>query len=81
LYSVISSLNQYRFYSGSLLIAYDGSHQSNSIDVRMIDFANSVHADVDESAKNHHGPDKGYLYGLERLIAFFNEILQTNQQN
>lgn len=81
LYSVISSLNQYRFYSGSLLIVYDGAHQSNSVDVRMIDFANSIRAGIDESAKNHPGPDKGYLYGLERLIIFFKEILNENQKN
>jgi hypothetical protein len=74
LYLVINSLSKYRFYSGSLLIVYDGSTQSNLIDVRMIDFANTIRGTNDESSNNHSGPDKGYLCGLERLIGFFREI-------
>jgi len=74
LYIIINSLLKYRFYSGSLLIVYDGSFQSNHIDVRMIDFANTIRGTNDESSNNHSGPDKGYLCGLERLIGFFREI-------
>ncbi len=79
LYIVITSLPTYRFYSGSLLIVYDGSPQSNLTDVRMIDFANTIHATNDESSNNHTGPDKGYLYGIQCLIGFFKEILNGSE--
>jgi hypothetical protein len=79
LYIVITSLPTYRFYSGSLLIVYDGSPQSNLIDVRMIDFANTIRATNDESSNKHIGPDKGYLCGLESLIKFFREILNDSE--
>jgi inositol-hexakisphosphate kinase len=81
LYIIINSLLKYRFYSGSLLIVYDGSFQSNHIDVRMIDFANTIRGTNDESLSNHTGPDKGYLFGLESLIKFFREILNDNENN
>ncbi|CAF0768993.1 unnamed protein product [Adineta ricciae] len=77
LYETINSLARYRFYSGSLLIVYDSSLQSDLIDVRMIDFAHSIHASTTDetSASNiHMGPDKGYLCGLEHLINIFKEI-------
>jgi inositol-hexakisphosphate kinase len=85
LYITISSLLKYRFYSGSLLIVYDGSPQSNLIDIRMIDFAHTIRGSTtpnDESSAsltNHIGPDKNYLYGLERLIEVFREILNDKK--
>jgi hypothetical protein len=81
LHVTINSLLRYRFYSGSLLIVYDGSSQSNFIDVRMIDFANTIRVTNDEASSNHIGPDKGYLYGLESLIGFFREILNDDENN
>jgi len=81
LYTIINSLLKYRFYSGSLLIVYDGSSQSNLIDVRMIDFANTIRGINDESSSNHIVPDKGYLCGLESLIKIFREILNDNENN
>ncbi|CAF1474667.1 unnamed protein product [Rotaria magnacalcarata] len=84
LYETINFLSTYRFYSGSLLIVYDGLLQSNLIDIRMIDFAHSVHAtpatDEISAANNHAGPDKGYLFGLERLIDVFKEILNEEKK-
>jgi len=71
LYETINSLLKYRFYSGSLLIVYDGLIQSNLIDIRMIDFAHSINDET--SASN--GPDKDYLFGLEWLINVLREIL------
>ena len=83
LYIVINSLSKYRFYSGSLLIVYDGLPQSDLIDVRMIDFAHSIYdssTNNETSASNNHtGPDKGYLCGLESLIGVFKEILKQVQ--
>lgn len=81
LYEVINSLFQYRFYSASLLIVYDGSPTSKIVDVRMIDFANTVCKAApinDEPSNNHIGPDKGYLYGLESLMGYFREISNNN---
>ncbi|CAF0851007.1 unnamed protein product [Adineta ricciae] len=81
LYVTINSLLKYRFYSGSLLIVYDGSLQSNLIDVRMIDFANTILGTVtnDEVSNPHVGPDKGYLYGLDCLISSFRGILKDDE--
>ncbi|CAF2371944.1 unnamed protein product [Rotaria sp. Silwood2] len=84
LYETINSLSKYRFYSGSLLIVYDGLPQSNLIDVRMIDFAHSIYASTadETSASNSHiGPDKGYLFGLERLKGVFKEILNEEKKS
>jgi hypothetical protein len=82
LYVVINSLLKYRFYSGSLLIVYDGSLQSNLIDVRMIDFANTIRNNpTDDASNTHTGPDKGYLHGLECLIGFFKDILNDSENN
>jgi hypothetical protein len=83
LYIIINSLVKYRFFSGSLLIVYDGSPQSNLIDVRMIDFANTMRDTTinDESSENYIGPDKGYLCGLESLIKYFREILNDGEKN
>ncbi len=77
LYETIDSLSKYRFYSGSLLIVYDGLTQSNLTDVRMIDFAHSIYAPINDetsASNNPLGPDKGYLFGLERLIDVFRNI-------
>jgi hypothetical protein len=80
LYIIINSLLKYRFYSGSLLIVYDGSPQSNLIDVRMIDFANIIRNNTnDDSSNTHTGPDKGYLSGLEHLIGVFKDILNDSE--
>ncbi|UJR15763.1 hypothetical protein I4U23_002698 [Adineta vaga] len=82
LYETISSLAQYRFYSGSLLIVYDGLPQSDLIDVRMIDFAHSIYSSTtdDSSATHTHmGPDKGYLFGLERLKDVFKQIVNEGK--
>lgn len=84
LYETINFLSKYRFYSGSLLIVYDGLLQSDLIDVRMIDFAHAICAERNDGASvtnNHVGPDQGYLYGLEHLINVFKEILDEEQKN
>lgn len=84
LHDTISSLSKYRFYSGSLLVVYDGLTQSNLADVRMIDFAHSISAtkttDEPSASNNHVGPDKGYLFGLDRLIHVFKDILNEETQ-
>ncbi|CAF1064590.1 unnamed protein product [Rotaria sordida] len=90
LYTIINSLVKYRFYSGSLLIVYDGSLHSKLTDVRMIDFAHTIYDTAttttttttnDDLSNIHPGPDKGYLLGLESLIGYFHEILNNNEKN
>lgn len=88
LHEVVKSKGSYRFYGSSLLILYDGKEpymssspssevldtpDSVKVDVRMIDFAHSTHADYNNH-KPHSGPDNGYLFGLENLIKIFNDI-------
>jgi inositol-hexakisphosphate 5-kinase len=83
LYIKIDSLAKYRFYSGSLLIVYDGSLQSNLTDVRMIDFAHTTcSAMPDDESSNYSslGPDQGYLYGLRFLIGLLKEIFDNGKQ-
>lgn len=78
LHETINSLIKCRFYSGSLLIVYDGLPQTNLIDIRMIDFAHSINglslSDECSTSTNLSGPDKNYLFGLERLIDVLREI-------
>lgn len=45
---------------------------SSPVDVRMIDFAHSVHSPKDQ------GPDQGYLFGLKSLIAQLQMLKQDN---
>lgn len=82
LHRTIESLGKYRFYSGSLLIVYDGSPNSDLIDVRMIDFAHAIRTSEldDEPHQDRLGPDKGYLYGIQCLINLFQDILNNFQQ-
>ena len=80
LYETIDALSNYRFYSGSLLIVYDGLASSALLDLRMIDFAHSVAvaaANPEDSAGSTQSlePDRDYLFGLERLIGVFRAIL------
>lgn len=91
LYSIVKSKNTYRFYGSSLLILYDGDDSYNNddddqtdlIDIRMIDFANSTHSGInnDSSYRKHDGPDRGYLFGIENLIRIFKEIKHDLENN
>ena len=75
LHETIDSLSAYRFYSGSLLIVYDGLTSSNLIDIRMIDFAHTIIGTRNPSSTDALDPDRDYLFGLERLMDVFKEIL------
>ncbi|KAI8991871.1 hypothetical protein BDF20DRAFT_846887 [Mycotypha africana] len=91
---IVKAMDDYRFYSSSLLMIYDGEssaiiHDPNSktkkIDVRIIDFANCVTSD---DVRYHNedftypprnkGPDNGYLLGLKSLVLCFEWIYKKN---
>lgn len=76
---VLLSLDTFRFYTSSLLLAYEGLEENGSaegspvdVDVRMIDFAHSTFSDLDK--KKHEGPDSGYIFGLSNLISTLEQI-------
>lgn len=48
---------------------------TTDFDVRMIDFAHSTRKGFDSDVV-HHGPDRGYMFGLENLISFMEAILK-----
>uniref|UniRef100_A0A914UP95 Kinase n=1 Tax=Plectus sambesii TaxID=2011161 RepID=A0A914UP95_9BILA len=78
---VISQAEGYRFYSGSLLLMYDGAAaapETNeaadaAIDVRMIDFEHSTYPGFRGDAP-YTGPDAGYLLGLGSLATTIHAI-------
>lgn len=49
-----------------------GTSEPN-VDVKMIDFAHSTHKALDDPVV-YSGPDKGFLFGLEKLIAMLKSI-------
>ncbi|KAI8884161.1 SAICAR synthase-like protein [Backusella circina FSU 941] len=79
---LIQSMHGYRFYASSLLIIYDGEPNHKKINLRMIDFANSISPDEQRSTFKYpphdEGPDMGYLLGLQTLIHSFQVIYEDH---
>jgi hypothetical protein len=72
----MSTLEGYRFFSSSLLIAFDGLPTGDqTITVRMIDFAHSTYTGFLED-KAYLSVDTGYLLGLNSLIRIITAIAQ-----
>ena len=65
--SVITSLNGFRFWSGSLLFVFD-SGNPKSVILKMIDFANYTQLDPKT------GFDQEYVFGIECLIEFLQGV-------
>ncbi|SCM24641.1 inositol polyphosphate kinase, putative [Plasmodium chabaudi adami] len=68
-FNCIVELRHYRFWSSSLLWVFDGGlsdkkERSNSLDIRMIDFANTIYLQDNPSV------DEEYIFGLRNLIYF-----------
>ncbi|CAA9990768.1 inositol polyphosphate kinase, putative [Plasmodium knowlesi strain H] len=66
-FNCIMELRHYRFWSSSLLWVFDGGlndqkARSNSLDIRMIDFANTIYLQDNPSV------DDEYIFGLKNLI-------------
>ncbi|PFH31781.1 inositol polyphosphate kinase [Besnoitia besnoiti] len=73
-YSCVAQLKHYRFWSSSLLLVYDGGlcdpeERKNSLDIRMIDFANTIYL------RDNPAPDEEYLFGLRNLIGGLHALL------
>lgn len=77
---MVENAEGFRFFSSSLLVAFDGKTKttnidlSDSIDIRMIDFAHSTFNGF-LNDKRYSGPDKGYLLGLNSLTRIVTDIL------
>lgn len=67
----------YRFFSSSLLVAFDGKTNDGTIDLKMIDFAHSTFNGFMNDT-TYDGPDEGYLLGLDSLINLLNDIIEKN---
>ena len=81
LLSVVKRLDTFRFYTSSLLIVYEGNvdrfdakKDSHLVDIRMIDFAHSTHRLMAVDNADNSGPDCGYIFGLNNLIALLRDI-------
>lgn len=71
----LAEADGYRFFSSSLLIAFDGkTRDDTSIDLRMIDFAHSTCSTLLDDVR-YIGPDDGYLLGLDFLISSLMDII------
>ena len=100
---IICGLPGFRFYASSLLFLYEGDQEAvaaasttdaegktkltPTLDVRIVDFANSVTAEdqLPESTPcpphDPHGIDRGYLRGLQSLRQYLNGILWEVQHH
>ncbi|VDN01877.1 unnamed protein product [Thelazia callipaeda] len=73
---LVADADGYRFFSSSLLIAFDGKKvEDPTIDVRMIDFAHSTCPTMMNEVK-YSGPDDGYLLGLDFLIRLLTDYVE-----
>ncbi|CAD5210010.1 unnamed protein product [Bursaphelenchus xylophilus] len=73
---VMSSSEGFRFFSSSLLIAFDGNPSSSSdVVVSMIDFAHSTFPGFLED-KVYEGVDEGYLLGINSLCTILCDIIE-----
>jgi inositol-hexakisphosphate kinase len=88
--TILEAAKGFRFFSSSILIAFDGAlmaeepsgdtagdHKSpEPIGLRMIDFAHSTFSGFFDD-RQYTGPDEGYLLGVDSLIRLLTEILES----
>ncbi|KAH7705836.1 Inositol polyphosphate kinase family protein [Aphelenchoides avenae] len=88
--TILEAAKGFRFFSSSILIAFDGAlvaeesadeapGEQNSpepIGLRMIDFAHSTFSGFFDD-RQYTGPDDGYLLGVDSLIRMLTEILES----
>lgn len=69
--SIVAGLRNYRFYSASLLLVYDGepgTDQAPGVAIKMIDFSNCSHKQYGAVA------DEGLLLGIANFTALIDEV-------
>ncbi|KAG7665833.1 KCS1 [[Candida] subhashii] len=83
LYQIFRELPGYRMYGSSILLMYEGGGERyDHVNVKIIDFAQSVIAETEENQKPNIPPqhpklpDMGYLRGLNSLIGYFKLIFK-----
>lgn len=73
---MLTNADGFRFFSSSLLIAYDGQKaESDELTLKMIDFAHSTFWGFGKD-KRYSGPDEGYLLGIRNLIRFLEDAVE-----
>lgn len=74
--ATLAEAHSYRFFSSSLLIAFDAALPDSPIQVRMIDFAHSTY-DGFEGFNDvaYQGADDGYMKGVDSLL----DLLPTTE--
>jgi inositol-hexakisphosphate 5-kinase len=81
----LANANGFRFFSSSLLIAFDAERENQQspendgteITVKMIDFAHSTFNGFLDDAP-YSGIDEGYILGIDSMINFLTMFLQVS---
>lgn len=91
LQTTLESQDSLRLFSVSLLLIYEGEHvgpctvngagggeDGSHVELRMIDFANATHKGYPEDPLRYEGPDEGWLFGLQNVIAILRDLLHRS---
>jgi len=71
---ILVGADGFRFFSSSLLIAFEGREETSDVILRMIDFAHSTFNGF-MNDKSYSGPDNGYILGIDTLLGLLQERL------
>uniref|UniRef100_F1L8A9 Kinase n=1 Tax=Ascaris suum TaxID=6253 RepID=F1L8A9_ASCSU len=78
---LLAAAEGFRFFSSSLLIAFDAKTDKidpdSCIELKMIDFAHSTFEGF-LNDERHYGPDEGYLLGIDSLVDLLTNIVNHN---
>ena len=75
---MLYQLETYRFYTASLLVAYDGDcvlQKSSKPNAKVIDFAHSTHQGF-RGQFVHEGPDMDFTRGLQSFVRILEQLMQ-----
>ena len=80
--SVLNGIAGFRFYSGSLLLIYDGDESNPRVDVRMIDFARATIPSSPRGlgGRDEQGPDAGALFGVDNLLERMKQVRSAAEE-
>lgn len=81
IFQLLAAAEGFRFFSSSLLIAFDAKTDKidpdSCIELKMIDFAHSTFEGF-LNDERHYGPDEGYLLGIDSLVDLLTNIVNHN---